>query len=87
MFLIANSEHTENRFNGEMGTDENSIIQVKENLTKKPGDRVNYALVNKLVDLVVGHNDAFGQRLIHRSVLLLVRGDWRRIGRVPGWRC
>lgn len=41
---------TENRFEGEMGTDENKIIQVKENLTKKPGDRVNFALVNKLTN-------------------------------------
>lgn len=40
------------RFKDEMGTTENSIIQVKENLTKKPGDRVNFALVNKL------HQDA-----------------------------
>jgi N4-gp56 family major capsid protein len=39
---------TDNRFNGEMGTSESSIIQVKENLMKKPGDRVNFALVNKL---------------------------------------
>lgn len=39
---------TENRFAGEFGTDENNIIQVKENLTKKAGDRVNYALVNRL---------------------------------------
>ena len=36
---------TENRYSGEMGTDESSIIQVKENLTKKKGDRVNFALV------------------------------------------
>lgn len=39
---------TENRFSGEMGTDEGSIIQVKENLMKKKGDRINFALVNKL---------------------------------------
>lgn len=39
---------TENRYAGEMGTNENSIIQVKENLSKKPGDRINFALVNKL---------------------------------------
>ena len=32
---------TENRFAGEMGTDENSIIQVKENLTKKKGDALS----------------------------------------------
>jgi len=39
---------TDNRYAGEMGTDENSIIQVKENLTKKKGDRINFALVNSL---------------------------------------
>ena len=48
---------TENRYSGEMGTDENSIIQVKENLTKKKGDRVNYALVNKLSqDAITGRD-------------------------------
>jgi N4-gp56 family major capsid protein len=48
---------TENRFSGEMGTNENSIIQVKENLMKKPGDRVNYALVNKLTqDAITGRD-------------------------------
>lgn len=46
---------TENRFSGEMGTQESSIIQVKENLSKKPGDRVNFALVNKLTqDAILG---------------------------------
>lgn len=48
---------TENRFAGEMGTQESSIIQVKENLMKKPGDRVNFALVNKLTqDAITGRN-------------------------------
>jgi N4-gp56 family major capsid protein len=48
---------TENRYAGEMGTNENSIIQVKENLTKKPGDRINFALVNKLTqDAITGRN-------------------------------
>lgn len=46
---------TENRYAGEFGTNENSIIQVKEDLTKKKGDRVNFALVNKLTqDAVTG---------------------------------
>ena len=46
---------TDNRYAGEMGTNENNIIQVKENLTKKKGDRVNFALVNKLTqDAVTG---------------------------------
>jgi len=48
---------TENRYAGEMGTSENNIIQVKENLTKKPGDRINFALVNKLTnDAVTGRD-------------------------------
>jgi N4-gp56 family major capsid protein len=52
---------TENRFSGEMGTRENSIIQVKENLMKKPGDRINYALVNKLTnDAVTGRDTLEG---------------------------
>ena len=42
-------EHlSENRFKGEMGTSELNIIQVKEDLTKKQGDSVTFALVNKL---------------------------------------
>jgi N4-gp56 family major capsid protein len=46
---------TENRYAGEMGTSENNIIQVKENLTKKKGDRINFALVNKLTqDAITG---------------------------------
>lgn len=48
---------TENRYAGEMGTNESSVIQVKENLTKKPGDRINFALVNKLTqDAITGRN-------------------------------
>lgn len=48
---------TENRYAGEMGTNEGSIIQVKENLSKKPGDRVNFALVNKLSqDAITGRS-------------------------------
>jgi hypothetical protein len=48
---------TENRYAGEMGTNENSIIQVKENLSKKPGDRINFALVNKLTqDAITGRD-------------------------------
>ena len=38
----------ENRFARYMGTDENSIIQLKEDLTKKAGDSVTFALVNEL---------------------------------------
>lgn len=42
-------EHVQgNRFAGEMGKTENSIIQVKEDLTKKKGDSITFALVNRL---------------------------------------
>ena len=42
-------EHVQqNRFAPEMGTSENSIIQVKEDLTKKKGESITYALVNRL---------------------------------------
>lgn len=52
---------TENCFAGEMGTDEASIIQVKEDLTKKPGDSVTYALVNKLTqNAITGSNTLEG---------------------------
>jgi len=48
---------TENRYSSEMGTNENNIIQVKENLSKKPGDRINFALVNKLTqDAITGRD-------------------------------
>lgn len=52
---------TENRYSGEMGTNENNVIQVKEDLTKKKGDRVNFALVNKLTqDAVTGRGTMEG---------------------------
>ena len=37
-----------NLFKSDMGTDENSIIHVKENLTRKKGDSITFALVNRL---------------------------------------
>lgn len=42
-------EHVQqNRFSSEMGTSENAIIQVKEDLKQKKGDSVTFALVNRL---------------------------------------
>ncbi len=38
----------DNRFKRYMGTDENSIIQLKEDLTKKKGDKVTFASLHKL---------------------------------------
>lgn len=66
---------TENRFKGEMGTAESNIIQVKENLTKKPGDRVNYALVNRLSqdaitgrDVLEGNEEDMASRSYEQTV-------------------
>lgn len=39
---------SENRFKQYMGTSENTIIQVKNDLTKKKGDSITFALVNKM---------------------------------------
>jgi N4-gp56 family major capsid protein len=39
---------TENRFTESMGSDENSVIQLKEDLGKGRGDSISIALVNKL---------------------------------------
>jgi N4-gp56 family major capsid protein len=38
----------DSRFKRYMGTDENSIIQLKDDLTRKPGDKVTFANVRKL---------------------------------------
>jgi N4-gp56 family major capsid protein len=70
---------TENRFAREMGTDESSIIQVKEDLTKKKGDVVTFGLVNKLTnDATTGSNTLEGneERMDTRSFGLAV--DKRR---------
>jgi N4-gp56 family major capsid protein len=70
---------TDNRYAGEMGTNENSIIQVKENLTKKKGDRINFALVNKLTQAATtGRNTMEGNEedMAERSFELAI--DKRR---------
>ena len=46
----------ENRFKRYMGTDENAIIQLKEDLTKKNGESVTFALVNELTGAGVTGN-------------------------------
>lgn len=72
---------TENRFASEMGSDESSIIQVKEDLTKKAGDSVTFALVNRLSQsAITGSNTLEGneERMDSRSFRLYV--DKRRNG-------
>lgn len=72
---------TENRFSSEMGTREGNIIQVKENLMKKPGDRVNFALVNKLTqDAITGRAVLEGNEEDMASRSFEVAVDKRRNG-------
>lgn len=47
----------DNPFKPYMGKDENSIIQVNEDLTKKPGDTIHFALVNRLTGAGVSGSD------------------------------
>ena len=63
------------RFKRYMGTDEASIFQLKEDLTKKKGDRVTFALVNELTGTgVTGNNTLKGneERLGSRSHAIAV---------------
>lgn len=46
----------DNRFKRYMGTDENAIIQLKEDLTKKKGDKVTFASLHKLAGAGVTGN-------------------------------
>jgi N4-gp56 family major capsid protein len=72
---------TENRFEGEMGTEVGDIIQLKEDLSKKPGDRVHFSLVNRLTqDAITGRDVLEGneERMDTRSFPLTV--DKRRNG-------
>lgn len=72
---------TENRFEGEMGTAENDIIQVKEDLSKKAGDSITFSLVNRLTqDAITGRDVLEGneERMDTRSFRLYV--DKRRNG-------
>jgi len=74
----------ENPFSRYMGTDENSIIQVKENLTKKKGDSITFALVNRLnQDAITGSNTLEGneENVEQRSFKVYV-DKWRKATRV-----
>lgn len=65
----------ENQFAKYMGTTENSIIQVKDDLTKKKGDSITFALVNKLGQAgVTGNQTLKGseERMNSRSFKLTV---------------
>ena len=70
-----------NQFAKYFGTSENSMIQVKEDLSKKPGDSVTFALVDDLVgagrvgtEVLEGQEEALGSRSYKLSVSLLRNG-------------
>ena len=76
----------ENRFAGEMGTSQNAIIQVKEDLTKEKGDSITFALVNRLTNAGVTGNDVLEgneEDLVSRSHKLTV--TQRRNGVLVPW--
>jgi N4-gp56 family major capsid protein len=69
----------ENVFSELYGTNENSVIQIKEDLTKKKGDSVTFALLNRLTNVATtGSNTLEGQEedLVSRSHKITV--DKRR---------
>jgi hypothetical protein len=57
-----------NRFKRYMGTDENAIIQIKENLTKKKGDAITINLIGAL-DASAGPNDGSTDLVGHEKAL------------------
>ena len=64
-----------------MGTDENAVIQVKEDLTKKAGDSITIALINRLdAAAVTGSStlEGFEEDMTQRSMRIYV--DKRRNG-------
>lgn len=70
-----------NQFSRYMGTSENALIQVKEDLTKKNGDSVTFALVNDLTGAGVtgttaleGAEEALGSRSFKLTVSMLRNG-------------
>jgi N4-gp56 family major capsid protein len=70
-----------NQFSRYMGMSENSLIQVKEDLTKKNGDKVTFALVNDLTGAGVsgstaleGSEEALGSRSTTVTVALARNG-------------
>lgn len=74
-----------NQFRSYMGTDENSVIHVKETLMKMPGDAVTYTLVNALSNAAVtGSNTLEGneEALVTRSQVLTIE-QYRNAVRIP----
>lgn len=76
---------TDNRFSESMGSDETSVIHIREDLTKEKGDRLTFALVNRLRNTAVtGSNVMIGNEedLNTRSHYITVN-KYRNAVRVP----
>jgi len=74
-----------NQFFSFMGTNENSLIHIKEKLTKEPGDSVTWALVNALQNsATTGSNTLEGneEELISRSQKVTIT-QYRHAVRIP----
>lgn len=77
----------DSRFKRYMGTDENAIIQLKDDLTRKPGDRVTFANVRKLKGQGVTGNQVLEgneEELDSRSMAVTV-GPLRNAVIVTDW--
>jgi N4-gp56 family major capsid protein len=78
-------EYFQDRFKELMGEGENAIIQVKEDLSKKAGDSITIALVNRLTNAgITGSNTLEGNEedLVSRSMRIYV-DKIRNAVRVP----
>ncbi len=76
-----------NWFKKFMGTGSNSMIQVREDLTKKPGDSITCALVNKLSGTAKNHTDTLEgneEAVTTRSQRITVR-EYSHAVRWPKW--
>jgi N4-gp56 family major capsid protein len=74
-----------NQFRSFMGMGKNSLIQMKETLTKEPGDSVTFGLVNALKNAAItGSNTLEGneEQLITRSQKLII-DQYRNAVRIP----
>lgn len=76
-----------NRFSKYMGTDSNSIVQVREDLQKKKGDTIYYELVNRLTGAAVVDNatlEGNEEAMAQRSHALTIH-QYRNAVRIPSY--
>jgi N4-gp56 family major capsid protein len=76
-----------NRFKKYMGTDENSMIQIKDSLTTKNGDSVNFAAVRRLVGAGVTGNTVLegNEEILDQRSMKLAVAPIRHAVAVSDW--